>query len=23
VTLLGTPYEKIRKRWCQYPWQFQ
>ena len=23
VTLLGRPYEKIRKRRCQYSWQFQ
>jgi hypothetical protein len=23
VTLLGRPYEKIRKRRCQYSWQFK
>jgi len=23
VPLLGRPYKKIRKRRCQYSWQFQ
>jgi len=23
VTLLGRPYEKIRKKRCQYSWQFK